>query len=162
MFYFKAISKIWKVSIFCWDQYVFNSFSSFQNYYINGKKNRDALRSFFTFFKLNIWYQITQSITNVQNVEHGRNTSNLIALLKLMLSNTKKIIKTCGSTRGRSRAVTISKMERFVIIVNGWKPLTIIIKRYILDVAASLDPPPLSQYIVVMPSYKVVESIIKI
>ena len=34
-----------------------------------------------------------------------------------------------------------SKMERFVIIVNGWKPLTIITKRSILDVAAALDPP---------------------
>ena len=141
MFYFKAIPKIWKVSIFCWDQYVFNSFSSFQNYYIKGTKNRDALRSFLTFFKLSIWYQITQSITNLQNVEHGRNTSNLIALLKLMLSNTKKIIKTCGRTRGRFRAVTISKMERFVIIVNSWRPLTIITKCSILDVATVLDPP---------------------
>ena len=32
-------------------------------------------------------------------------------------------------------------MERFVIIVNGMKPLTIIIKLSILDVAAVLDPP---------------------
>ena len=32
-------------------------------------------------------------------------------------------------------------MERFVIIVNDWKPLTIITKRSILDVAAVLDPP---------------------
>ena len=32
-------------------------------------------------------------------------------------------------------------MESFVIIVNGWKPLTIITKRPILDVAAALDPP---------------------
>ena len=30
-------------------------------------------------------------------------------------------------------------MECFVIIVNGWKPLTIITKRLILDVAAVLD-----------------------
>ena len=44
-------------------------------------------------------------------------------------------------TRGGSRAVATSKMERFVIIVNGWKPLTIITKRSILDVAAALDPP---------------------
>ena len=34
-----------------------------------------------------------------------------------------------------------SKMERFVIIVNGFQPLTIITKRSILDVAAALDPP---------------------
>ena len=34
-----------------------------------------------------------------------------------------------------------SKMKRFVIIVNDWKPLTIITKRSISDVAAALDPP---------------------
>ena len=34
-----------------------------------------------------------------------------------------------------------SKMERFVIIVNGFQSLTIITKRSILDVAAALDPP---------------------
>ena len=38
-------------------------------------------------------------------------------------------------------AAATSKMERFVIIVNGWKPLTIITKHSILDVAAALDPP---------------------
>ena len=32
-------------------------------------------------------------------------------------------------------------MERFVIRVNGWKPLTIITKRSILDVAVVLGPP---------------------
>ena len=32
-------------------------------------------------------------------------------------------------------------MERFVIIVNSWKPLTITTKRSILDVAAGLDLP---------------------
>ena len=43
--------------------------------------------------------------------------------------------------RGGSRAAATSKMERFVIRVNGCKPLTIITKRPILDVAATLDPP---------------------
>ena len=43
--------------------------------------------------------------------------------------------------RGGSRTAATSKMERFVIIVNGWKSLTIITKRSILDVAAALDPP---------------------
>ena len=43
--------------------------------------------------------------------------------------------------RGGSRAAATSKMERFLIIVNGWKPLTIITKRSILDVEAALDPP---------------------
>ena len=46
--------------------------------------------------------------------------------------------------RGGSRAAATSKMERFVIIVNGFQPLTIITKRSILDVAAALDPPLLA------------------
>ena len=39
-----------------------------------------------------------------------------------------------------SRAAATSKMERFVIIVNGWYPSTIITWRSFLDVAAALDP----------------------
>ena len=37
-------------------------------------------------------------------------------------------------------------MERFAIIVNGFRPLTIITKRSILDVAAALDPTLLLWY----------------
>ena len=44
-------------------------------------------------------------------------------------------------SRGGSRAVATSKMERFVIIVTGFQPLTIITKCFILDVVAALDPP---------------------
>ena len=54
-----------------------------------------------------------------------------------------KVHKKAGvdsSSRGGSRAAATSKMECFVIIVNGWKLLTIIIKHSILDVAAVLDP----------------------
>ena len=36
--------------------------------------------------------------------------------------------------------VTLYEMEHFVIIVNGWKPSTIITKSSTLDVAAVLDP----------------------
>ena len=43
--------------------------------------------------------------------------------------------------RGGSRAVATFTMENFVIIVNGSKPLSIITKSFILDVAAVLDPP---------------------
>ena len=43
--------------------------------------------------------------------------------------------------RGGSRAAATSKMKYFVTIVKGWKPLTIITKRSILDVTATLDPP---------------------
>ena len=43
--------------------------------------------------------------------------------------------------RGASRGAATSKIERFVTIVNGFQPLTIITKRSILDAAAALDPP---------------------
>ena len=39
--------------------------------------------------------------------------------------------------RDESRAAVTSKMERFVIIVNGWNPLTIITKHSIFDVAVA-------------------------
>ena len=42
--------------------------------------------------------------------------------------------------KGGSRTAATSKMEHFVIIVNGWKPLIIITKSSIFDVAAFLDP----------------------
>ena len=43
--------------------------------------------------------------------------------------------------RGGSRVDATSRMERFVIIVNGFQWLTIITKRSNLDVEAALDPP---------------------
>ena len=45
--------------------------------------------------------------------------------------------------RGGSKAAATSKMECFVIIVNGFQPLTIITKRSNLDVAGALNPPVL-------------------
>ena len=51
-------------------------------------------------------------------------------------------------TKGGSRIAATSKVERFVIIVNGWKSLTIITKHSILAVAAALDPPLMSCYLV--------------
>ena len=53
----------------------------------------------------------------------------------------KKVKWKSSRSRGGSRGVAISKMERFVIIVNGWKPLTIVTKRSILDITAALDQP---------------------
>ena len=44
----------------------------------------------------------------------------------------------CINFRGRSRATASSKMECFLILFNGFQPLTIITKRSILDVAAAL------------------------
>ena len=42
---------------------------------------------------------------------------------------------------GGSRTAATSKMQLFVVIVNGLQPLTIITKCSIFDVAAVLDPP---------------------
>ena len=42
--------------------------------------------------------------------------------------------------RGSSSITATSKMERFVLIVNGWSPLTVITKCSILDVTAIVDP----------------------
>ena len=47
--------------------------------------------------------------------------------------------------RGGTKAAATSKMECFVIIVNGFQPLTIITKHSILDIAAALDPPLIQQ-----------------
>ena len=67
---------------------------------------------------------------------------NFIFCVVLMPKNFSRFFQSISAShRGGSRAAATSKMERFVIIVNGWKPLTIIAKRSILDVAAALDPP---------------------
>ena len=61
--------------------------------------------------------------------------SFILGLLRYSLCNLIKY------SRGGSRTAATSKMEHFVIIVNGFQPLTIITKYSILDVAAVLDPP---------------------
>ena len=48
-------------------------------------------------------------------------------------------------SRGGSGTAATSNTGHFVIIVNRPKPLTIITKRSILDVAAALDPPLVSE-----------------
>ena len=51
----------------------------------------------------------------------------------------RAITSTC--IRGGSRNAATSKMEHFVIIVNGFQLLTIITKSSMFDAAAVLDPP---------------------
>ena len=63
-------------------------------------------------------------------------------ITKINIKNQNIII-----TKGGSRAAATSKMERFVIIGNGFRPLTIITKRSILDVAAALDPPLITYHV---------------
>ena len=53
----------------------------------------------------------------------------------------KKDILFSNPIRGGSRTVATSKLEHFMIIFNGWKPLTNIAKSSALNVSAVLDPP---------------------
>ena len=52
-----------------------------------------------------------------------------------------KVIFIIMKYRRGSRTAATSKVELFVIIVNGFEPLTIITKSSTLDVATVLDPP---------------------
>ena len=69
----------------------------------------------------------------------------LISVLTYYFYSTTCLCNSLGLTgrviRGGSRAAATPNMECFVIIVNGFQPLTIITKCSILDVAAALDPP---------------------
>ena len=51
------------------------------------------------------------------------------------------MIEITNITRGGSRTAAASKVELFVIIVNDWKPLTIMTMSSTFDVPAVLDPP---------------------
>ena len=60
-------------------------------------------------------------------------------------NKSKQIVLNCFHSkfilhRSESTTAATSKMEYFVIIVNGWKPLTIITKSSILNLVAVLDP----------------------
>ena len=63
-----------------------------------------------------------------------RSSTVCLSELQLLLYETELV--RCGS-----RAALTSKMEPFLIIVNGFQPLIIITKHSSLDVAAALDPP---------------------
>ena len=59
-------------------------------------------------------------------------------IAQILVTSSQYIFKL--DIRGGSRTAATSKMERFVMIVNGFQPLTIITRRSILNVAAVLDP----------------------
>ena len=81
------------------------------------------------------------------NMQQKRNVIRFIPKyhrLVFFMSNLKvhkNVVNICPRFQSGSRTAATFKMERFVIIVNGFQPLTIITKRSILDVAAVLDPP---------------------
>ena len=64
-------------------------------------------------------------------------SSNIISKIK---SNIIFYLKKDDINAAGSRTAARSKVEIFVAIVNGWKPLTLVIKSFISNVAAVLDP----------------------
>ena len=67
-------------------------------------------------------------------------TNNITPHLDRQMQNIAYFLMTILIIRGGSKTDATSKIERFVIIVNGWKPSTIITKCSILNVPAALDP----------------------
>ena len=61
--------------------------------------------------------------------------------IKSIHQSQRRIQDCCNIQGGALVIIVTSTMERFMIIVNGWKKLTIIPKRTSVDVAAVLDPP---------------------
>ena len=92
------------------------------------------------------------SFKNFSNQQYKQSSSisqfccNIEKLQRFCMKSLKNKKKKLALTRGVSRTVATSKMERFVIIVNGFQLLTIITKRSILDVAAVLDPSLLTSF----------------
>ena len=64
---------------------------------------------------------------------------NQVMLITSAMNMMEHLNMKIAQCRGGSRAAATSKMECFVVIVNGFQPLTIITKHSILDVAAALD-----------------------
>ena len=76
---------------------------------------------------------MSASVSRIKNILLRYTSSNYVV--------TPNIPNLMGCTiRGKPGTAGTSKMEGFVIIVNSWKPLTVITKHSILDVAAALDP----------------------
>ena len=83
--------------------------------------------------------EVSEKKKNPSSFSFLKKLSCHFQMFKLINLTTKIFFSKYIMNRGGSRTAATSKMERFVIIVNGWKPLTIITKRSILDVAAVLD-----------------------
>ena len=120
----------------------------FANSYVNmpedDKKIINHARHILLFSKQQTSIKMESRLLDVTMGTYDRaEVCELVGSLLLYALSLKYIKTKIGYTgiKGGSRAAVTSKMERFVIIVNSCKPLTIITKRSILDVAAVLYPP---------------------
>ena len=83
--------------------------------------------------------------------------TNCMVQLEYWYSPTIFAEKSYNRCRGGSRTAVTFKMELFVTVVNGWKPLTINTKNSILNVAAVLDLPlVLADYVMLI--FKILNS----
>ena len=85
---------------------------------------------------INLWNQDLNKDLWLENYWkfRGFNMYHFGITMKVIVQSIRK------KYRGGSRTAATSKMECFVITTIRWKPLTVITKRSILDVAAVLDP----------------------
>ena len=88
------------------------------------------------------WYSPDKTTFEGSNIENIT-SQNLYIYFKIL---PRVLTEYYITARGRSGTAATSKMERFLIIVNGWKPLTIITKRSIFHVEAVLDPSLTAKY----------------
>ena len=118
------------------------------------KKNHDSFSRYSIFvpdhpMNFNLWYH-NECYSNITLLWDKQNLNPIFQIIKKSKSQTlfwlaphvdNTFHNSNGHPRGRSSTAAISKVELSVIIVNGWKPLTIITKSSTLNVAAVLDPP---------------------
>ena len=97
---------------------------------------------FLTSFSLDIRAWSTETLTKVALLSYSGVLTHSVPLVSLFMHwKYLKLSFFDVFIGGGSRTAAASKIELFVIIVNGWKLFTIITKSSILDVAAGLDPP---------------------
>ena len=112
-----------------------------------GYNNRKNVRSksiivrFTTIRHKTIFYLSRANLKNNNNKKLKLDlTKNRYKIFTKAIETVKSYGNVSYVIRGGSRTTVTSKMERFVMIVAGWKPLTILTKRSILNLATVLDP----------------------
>ena len=85
-------------------------------------------------FASKVWQMISLEIKNLVSIKFLKKKSESGSQVVVTVSS---VSRTYTILLGRSRTAATYKMELFVIIVNGWNPLTIITKSLILNVTGS-------------------------
>ena len=131
-----------------------HNFTCFQKSWCFSPRNWEIDADQFVIFIFQIWFHnffsnLWSSIKYVSNIFRKANISNPLMRTRTGACQGVRNVSFSGNfayvLNGwpllMSWKFSACKMERFVIIVNGFQSLTIITKRSILDAAAVLDPP---------------------